>query len=119
MRMRRKRQRSSTPQANLTSLSIKAHSIEVLPDTRWRNSPTSAGIRRRSIKAENPALCSGGVSAVIFSDGSSEGDIDDVNELYERRRGVFTVLGPIIEILNGIVSQKENRDQAITATEQI
>jgi len=50
--------------------------------------------------------CSGGVDAVIFSDGHSEGDSAQVARIYARRSGIYKGLTFVIPLLDSIASGK-------------
>jgi hypothetical protein len=63
------------------------------------------------IIAADPSRCSGGVVAAIFSDGHSEGDPKEVNNLYARRRGVYTALGESMKLLDLIATQEQTPKQ--------
>jgi hypothetical protein len=58
--------------------------------------------------AQDPSECSGGVDAVIFSDGHNEGDPDWVNEMYQRRRGVYDGITAALQLLDTIANQGAN-----------
>ncbi len=55
--------------------------------------------------AQAPSEWSGGVDAVIFSDGYSEGDPEGVNEIYERRRGADMAVTEVLPLLDMIANQ--------------
>lgn len=57
---------------------------------------------------QDPSECSGGVDAVIFTDGHSEGDPHWVNEMYQRRRGVYNGLTEALQLLGTIANQGGN-----------
>ena len=63
------------------------------------------------IIAADPSRCPGGVVAAIFSDGHSEGDPQEVNNLYARRRGVYTALGESMKLLDLIATQEQTPKQ--------
>jgi hypothetical protein len=48
--------------------------------------------------------CPGGVVAVIFSDGHSEGSPDVVSDIYKERLGVYEALSGIKKLLNTIIT---------------
>jgi hypothetical protein len=49
----------------------------------------------------------GGVDAIIFADGHTEGNPQQVKKLYMQRRGAYRALGEIIALLDAIVSKGE------------
>jgi hypothetical protein len=55
--------------------------------------------------AQDPSKWTGGVDAVIFSDGHSEGDQQGVNDIYERRRGVYDAIIKVLPLLDTIATQ--------------
>jgi hypothetical protein len=61
--------------------------------------------------AQDPSKFSGGVDAVIFSDGHSEGDPQGVNEIYERRRGDYKAIAQVLPLLDKIVNQDASPTQ--------
>ncbi len=61
--------------------------------------------------AQDPSKFSGGVDAVIFSDGHSEGDPQGVNEIYERRRGDYKAIARVLPLLDKIVNQDASPTQ--------
>ena len=52
------------------------------------------------VPAQDPSKCSGGVDAVIFSDGHSEGDPDAVNAMYQKRLGYYKGLTEVLKLLD-------------------
>jgi hypothetical protein len=60
------------------------------------------------LSAQDPSQCSGGVDAVIFSDGHSEGDPDSVSALYQRRRGIYSGLTEALQLLDTIANHGAN-----------
>jgi hypothetical protein len=71
------------------------------------------------INAADPNKCPGGVTAVIFSDGRAEGDLEDLHKLYAHRRGAFKALGDGITILNKIANGSETSQQAIDYLDEL
>jgi hypothetical protein len=63
-----------------------------------------------TVKVHGYSKCSGGVDAVIFSDGHSEGDSKQIDRIYDRRRGIYAGLDFAIPLLQGIASGGWNRD---------
>ncbi len=56
--------------------------------------------------------CRGGVKAVIFADGRSEGGRGDVQRMYAERQGVYRALGKSIALLNELTSGKITTQRA-------
>lgn len=60
------------------------------------------------IPAQDPSEWSGGVDAVIFSDGHNEGDPEILNGMYQRRRGFYNGLTEAMELLGPIAEGGAN-----------
>jgi hypothetical protein len=58
--------------------------------------------------APDPSTWSGGVDAVIFSDGHSEGDPKGVSALYQRRQGFYNGIIEALQLLDTIANQGAN-----------
>jgi hypothetical protein len=68
----------------------------------------------------DPSECSGGLSAAIFAHGHSEGQPQEIRDLYMRRLGTYNVLEEIIEHLEAVAGQQEaDRATAIGKDESI
>jgi hypothetical protein len=65
--------------------------------------------------AQDPSKWSGGVDAVIFSDGHSEGDPQGVLEIYERRRGDYRAVTEVLPLLDTIANQGASPTQVADA----
>ena len=70
------------------------------------------------ISAADPSVCPGGVDAVIFADGRSEGDPRQVKDIYLARRGIYEELDEIIAQFSSIAMQGEAPQQALDVIEK-
>ena len=71
-----------------------------------------------TVKVHGYSQCSGGVDAVIFSDGHSEGDSKQIDRIYDRRRGIYVGLEFAIPLLKGIASGEMNTQDVIALLER-
>jgi hypothetical protein len=69
------------------------------------------------IAAADPQRCSGGVDAVVFSDGHHEGDRDQVRAIYARRKGVAEELRSLKKLLDEGAAGRLNTKQILTRAE--
>lgn len=58
-----------------------------------------------AVYSSDQTPCPGGVDAVIFSDGHSEGDKQLIDEIYQRRLGTYNALADIVKLLDNIATQ--------------
>jgi hypothetical protein len=65
------------------------------------------------ISASDPSQCWGGVDAVVFSDGHSEGDPEVVNNLYQRRQGTYEELSEVIARVDRVAAGEESSQAVI------
>jgi hypothetical protein len=70
------------------------------------------------ISAADPAKCPGGVDAAIFED-HYEGDLQQVNRLYARRRGTYRALADSLDLLSTIVAQSKSPQDVINSLAQL
>jgi hypothetical protein len=66
-----------------------------------------------TFKSNGHPQCSGGVNAVIFSDSRSEGDREQIDRIYEQRRGVYKGLEFTIPLVAQIASGDLETQKAI------
>jgi hypothetical protein len=64
------------------------------------------------------AQCSGGVDAVNFSDGHSEGDSAAIASIYERRRSIYKGLEVAIPLLDSIATGQSTPQDVISIIER-
>jgi hypothetical protein len=95
--------------------------IEYVHDSLFRyghdaNIPPGGSVE---ITAADPSQCPGGVDAVIFSDGHSEGDQQRVSALYAQRRGRYKALGEAIRMLDAVASNTESTQAIIDTLDRL
>jgi hypothetical protein len=69
--------------------------------------------------AQDPSKWSGGVDAVVFSDGHSEGDPDGVSEIYDGRRGAYRAVTEVLPLLDTIVNQGASPTEVAAAIRRL
>jgi hypothetical protein len=70
------------------------------------------------VSGNNYAQCSGGVDAVIFSDGHSEGRSEEIANIYVHRRGLQKGLEFAIPLLDAIATGQLTTQDAIAALDK-
>lgn len=70
------------------------------------------------VYAADPTTCPGGVDAVIFSDGHTEGNAMEIEHMYLRRRGAYEALNDSIDLIDSIHSQNKATLDIIHALDQ-
>jgi hypothetical protein len=69
----------------------------------------------RQIDAADPKSCPGGVDALVFADGHSEGDPQQVKNIFDQRLGIYKEIDEMIKMLQTVGTGKKSPQWTIGA----